>query len=280
MLRSDAPVIRVRERALSFGDAVFGGVPMGRPVARRAGWPLVTFDRVREAAVVPSAFDQDASSYDRLVGANPGYFDHLRRSAARLGLPGRGAGLRVLDVGCGTGLSTAALLETYPDAEIVAVDASAEMLAQARAKTWPATVRFVHSHAEELAAHGVAGPFDGILAAYLLRNLPDVDAGVADLRALLAPGAPLAVHEYSVADSAAAKAVWTAVCWAIVIPLGWRVTGDASLYRYLWRSVLAFDGVARLRQRLRAAGLEAVRVEPMDGWQRGIVHTLVGRRPM
>jgi ubiquinone/menaquinone biosynthesis C-methylase UbiE len=246
---------------------------------KRSGVRPRTFDRVREAAVVPSAFDQDASSYDRLVGANPGYFDHLKRSAARLGLPGRGAGLRLLDVGCGTGLSTAALLETYPEAEIVAVDASAEMLAQARAKAWPTTVRFVHSRAEELAAHGVAGPFDGILAAYLLRNLPDVGAGVADLRELLAPGAPLAVHEYSVADSALARAVWTAVCWGIIIPLGWRVTGDASLYRYLWRSVLAFDGVERLTRRLRDAGLETVHVEPMDGWQRGIVHTLVGLRP-
>jgi ubiquinone/menaquinone biosynthesis C-methylase UbiE len=153
------------------------------------------------------------------------------------------------------------------------------MLAQARSKAWPTTVRFVHSRAEDLAAHGVAGPFDGILAAYLLRNLPDVDAGVADLRELLAPGAPLAVHEYSVADSAFARAVWTAVCWGIVIPLGWRVTGDASLYRYLWRSVLAFDGVERLTRRLRDAGLEAVHVEPMDGWQRGIVHTVVGLRP-
>jgi ubiquinone/menaquinone biosynthesis C-methylase UbiE len=239
-----------------------------------------SFDRARETAAVPSAFDQDATSYDRLVGANPGYFDHLKRSAARLGLPARGAGLRLLDVGCGTGLSTRALLETYPDAEIVAADASAEMLAQARAKAWPTTVRFVHSRAEELAAAGVEGPFDGILAAYLLRNLPDVSAGVADLRDLLAPGAPLAVHEYSVADSAVSRAVWTAVCWGIVIPLGWRVTGDASLYRYLWRSVLAFDGIARLSARLRDAGLEQVRVEPMDGWQRGIVHTVVGLRPM
>ncbi|MCD2193276.1 class I SAM-dependent methyltransferase [Actinomycetospora endophytica] len=240
----------------------------------------MTFDRAREAAEVPAAFDQDASSYDRLVGANPGYFDHLKRSAARLGLPGRGAGLRLLDVGCGTGLSTRALLDTYPEAEIVAADASAEMLAQARAKAWPATVRFVQSRAEDLATAGVEGPFDGILAAYLLRNLPDVSAGVADLRDLLAPGAPLAVHEYSVADSAYARAVWTAVCWAIVIPLGKRVTGDASLYRYLWRSVLAFDGLTRLTGRLSGAGLEHVHVEPMDGWQRGIVHTVVGLRPM
>lgn len=238
------------------------------------------FDRVRETAAVPAAFDQDATSYDRLVGANPGYFDHLRRSAARLGLPGRGAGLRLLDVGCGTGLSTRALLETYPEAEIVAADASAQMLAQARAKAWPTTVRFVHARAEDLAAAGVDGPFDGILAAYLLRNLPDVSAGVAGLSGLLAPGAPLAVHEYSVADSAYSRAVWSAVCWAIVIPLGWRVTGDASLYRYLWRSVLAFDGLTRLTGRLTGAGLEHVHVEPMDGWQRGIVHTVTGAKPM
>ena len=237
------------------------------------------FDRAGESAAVPQAFDQDASSYDRLVGANPGYHEHLRRSAERLALPGRGAGLRLLDVGCGTGLSTRALLEAYPDAEIVAVDASAEMLAQARAKTWPDTVRFVHSRAEDLAGAGVGGPFDGILAAYLLRNLPDVDKGVGILRDLLAPGAPIAAHEYSVADSVVARAVWTTVCWTVIIPLGRRVTGDPGLYRYLWRSVLHFDGVTRLQGRLRDAGLEAVRVAPMDGWQRGIVHTVLGRRP-
>lgn len=236
------------------------------------------FDRTGESAAVPRAFDQHASSYDRLVGANPGYHDHLRRSAERLTLPGRGAGLRLLDVGCGTGLSTRALLDAYPDAEIVGADASAEMLAQARAKTWPDSVRFVHSRAEDLAGAGVEGWFDGILAAYLLRNLPDIDASVATLRDLLAPGAPIAVHEYSVADSPAARATWTAVCWAVIIPLGWRVTGDPSLYRYLWRSVLHFDGLERLRRRLREAGLEAVRAEPMDGWQRGIVHTVVGLR--
>jgi ubiquinone/menaquinone biosynthesis C-methylase UbiE len=94
----------------------------------------------------------------------------------------------------------------------------------------------------------------------------------------LAPGAPIAVHEYSVADSAYARRVWTAVCWAVIIPLGRRVTGDASLYRYLWRSVLAFDGLARLEQRLRDAGLREVHTRPVDGWQRGIVHTVLGWR--
>ena len=245
------------------------------------------FDRTGESAAVALAFDQDAASYDRLVGANPGYHEHLRRSAERLGLPRRGAGMRLLDVGCGTGLSTRALLEVYPEAEILAVDASSEMLARARAKAWPPGVRFVHGRAEDLPAllgHDgqfggqFDGQFDGLLAAYLLRNLPDVDAGVATLRDLLVPGAPIAVHEYSVADSAPARATWTAVCWAVIIPLGWWVTGDPGLYRYLWRSVLHFDGLSRLRRRLADAGFEAVRAEAMTGWQRGIVHTVLGRR--
>jgi ubiquinone/menaquinone biosynthesis C-methylase UbiE len=244
--------------------------------------PRSGFDRATAAAGVSAQFDQDATSYDRLVGANPGYHDHLRLSARRLGLPDGGAGAVLLDVGCGTGLSTAALVETYPQARVVAVDASAEMLARAREKSWPDTVRFVHARAEDLDAaltvEGLEGPFDGLLAAYLVRNLPDRDAGVAVLVDHLAPGAPIAVHEYSVADSAYARGVWSAVCWAVIIPLGWRVTGDASLYRYLWRSVLAFDGLGRLEQRLRDAGLREVHTRPVDGWQRGIVHTVLGRR--
>lgn len=244
--------------------------------------PRPGFDRATAAAGVSAQFDQDATSYDRLVGANPGYHDHLRLSARRLGLPDGGAGAVLLDVGCGTGLSTAALVETYPQARVVAVDASAEMLARAREKSWPETVRFVHARAENLhdalAAEGLEGPFDGLLAAYLVRNLPDRDAGVGVLVDHLAPGAPIAVHEYAVADSAYSRGVWSAVCWAVIIPLGWRVTGDASLYRYLWRSVLAFDGLGRLEQRLRDAGLREVHTRPVDGWQRGIVHTVLGRR--
>jgi ubiquinone/menaquinone biosynthesis C-methylase UbiE len=228
---------------------------------------------------VPRAFDEHAPSYDRLVGANPGYHDHLRLSARRMALPDRGRGLRLLDLGCGTGASTAALLEVAPEAEITAVDASAEMLAEARRKVWPPTVRFVHANAEDLAAAGITGEHDGILAAYLLRNLTDRDGALRRFRELLRPGAPLAVHEYSVRDSARSRAVWTAVCWTVIIPMGRRHTGSGDLYRYLWRSVLAFDGVRALCARLRAAGFVDVRAETVDGWQQGIVHTFLARRP-
>jgi ubiquinone/menaquinone biosynthesis C-methylase UbiE len=229
---------------------------------------------------VPAAFDEAAAGYDALVGANPGYHAHLRLSARRLRLPGGGRGLRLLDAGCGTGASTAALLAAAPHAEITAVDASAGMLARARAKTWPPSVRFVHAPVEDLASAGVSGPFDGIIAAYLVRNLADPDGQLRAMHELLRPGGRLAVHEYSVRDSLRARAIWHAVCWGVIIPAGWLATGDAVLYRYLWRSVCAFDGAARFGQRLRDAGFTDVCTEAMTGWQHGVVHTFLATRPV
>lgn len=227
-------------------------------------------------AEVPAAFDAGAAAYDRLVGLNPGYHRDLRLSARRLVRPGH-QGLRILDAGCGTGASTAALLAIAPDARVTAIDASGAMLARARAKSWPSTVEFRHTPVEKLA--GVAGPFDAILAAYLLRNVDDPDATLRALRGLLRPGGQLALHEYSVRDSRRARWVWNAVCGAIVIPLGLVTTGDATLYRHLRRSVVAFDGVTELCSRLSRAGFTDVRTGTMPGWSRGIVHTVLGTAP-
>ncbi len=129
------------------------------------------------------------------------------------------------------------------------------------------------------AAAGVRGPFDGILAAYLIRNLADPGTELRALRDLLRPGATLAVHEYSVRDSVRARLIWHAVCWGVIIPSGRVATGDATLYRYLRRSVDGFDGAERFRRRLRDAGFTGVHSETMSGWQRGIVHTFLGSRP-
>jgi ubiquinone/menaquinone biosynthesis C-methylase UbiE len=232
-----------------------------------------------DASTVSRSFDTHARSYDKLVGANPGYHEHLRLSARRMGLRDGGNGLRLLDLGCGTGASTAALLDAAPKAQITAVDLSAEMLAQARRKTWPSTVRFVRADAEDLDPVKFGGPYDGILAAYLLRNLTDRNAALRRYRSMLAPGAPLAVHEYSVRDSARSRAVWSAVCWGVIIPMGRVRTGSADLYRYLWRSVLDFDGVEAFTGRMTAVGFEDVRVQTMPGWQQHIVHTFLGRAP-
>jgi ubiquinone/menaquinone biosynthesis C-methylase UbiE len=76
-----------------------------------------------------------------------------------------------------------------------------------------------------------------------------------------------------------ARLVWPAVCWSVIIPAGRLATGDATLYRHLWRSVNTFDGVAAFVRRLSRAGFTEVQAAPMTGWQRGIAHTFLGTRP-
>lgn len=225
---------------------------------------------------VPERFDRVARSYDLLTGANPGYRRHLRMSAERLGAR---PGDRLLDLCCGTGLSTRALCDAYPDATVVGLDASPRMLQRAQGKVWGPRVTFVLGDAMDPAAAGVAGPFDGILMAYGIRNVPDPDLCLHRAFDLLSPGGAIAIHEYSVADSVRARTVWNAVTLSVIIPGGLMTSGSTAIYRYLRRSVLEFDGVGAFEERLRRAGFAEVHTLPMDGWQRGVVHTFVGRRP-
>ncbi|MFD3723100.1 class I SAM-dependent methyltransferase [Streptomyces sp. NPDC058674] len=228
--------------------------------------------------VLSVAFDRAAPRYDLLVGASPGYHGHLRRSARRLGLPDAGRGARVLDLGCGTGASTAALLSAAGRARITGVDASRGMLERAAAKKWPVGVDFVRASADRLAEAGVSGPFDAVFAAYLFRNVPDPDRTLASVRSVMAPGARIAVHEYALSGKPVHRALWTAVCRAVIMPLG-RMGGDDGLYAHLWHSVLGFDTAAEFAARMRAAGFTDLRVLPLPGWQTGITHTFVGRVP-
>ena len=239
---------------------------------------------------VPSDFDIVASTYDTLVTRNPGYLDHLRLSASRLRLPDGGRGLRLLDLCCGTGLSTEALMAEYPNAEIIGLDASAGMLDLAREKPGmkQAGVRFVLGDAmnplpamrEALGlALGEPLEFDGVLMAYGIRNMPDADACLEKLLPLLRPGAPICFHEYSVKGSPRAQGTWTFVAWGIIIPSGLITSRHTRIYRYLWRSVLDFDSRSQFEDRLRRHGFADVHTEGVDGWQKDIVHSFLARGP-
>lgn len=229
-------------------------------------------------ATVHRAYGRRAAGFDAFLKVIPGYHAHLRMSTNRMGLRG-GSGLRLLDIGCGTGASTAALLDAAPGATVIAVDASTEMLAVARKKNWPPHVEFVHTRLETLAEAGVHGPFDGIFAAYLVSNLPDAEIGLRRLLSLLKPGAPLAVHDYAVADRVGSRVRWSLASWSYLIPMARIRAGSAELQRYRTQRVRSTDGVQAMTHRMGRAGFEDVRVQTVPGWQQHVVHTFLGRRP-
>ncbi len=236
---------------------------------------------------VPAAFDGVASTYDLMVALNPGYHAQLRRSAEVLvaelpPVPDRP--VRVVDLGCGSGASTAALERALRaagrDFELIGVDGSAGMLEQARRKRWQGRVRFAQDDAEQLGPQRWSGgPVDGVFAAYLVRNVAARDTLLRSVRELLEPGGVLVLHEYSVRDDRRARAIWDLVCWGVVVPLGLLTAPRSPIYRYLWRSVVDFDGADRLRRRLQAAGFADVRSRSFRGWQSGLLHTFLARRP-
>jgi len=243
---------------------------------------------------VAAAFDEVAASYDLMVALNPGYHAQLRAAAdglvgwlPRPTLASQLPLVRLLDLGCGSGASTRAVQLAAQAAglrfDIVGVDASVGMLEQARAKRWPAGVRFEVGQAEEIASSrdswGFGGSIQGVFAAYLFRNLADRDAVLAGIFELLADDGVLVVQEYSIAGSRGARLVWTAVCWLVIIPLGWLTSRRTRLYRYLWRSVRSFDSIQTFVDRLYRAGFVDVEVRTASGWQRGILHTFRARKP-
>ncbi len=231
-----------------------------------------------------AAFDRGASRYDLLVGLNPGYHQELRRAASALvERVGRRPGLRFIDLACGTGASTKALVGAAPGAEVLGLDASHGMLEQAEGHAWPSGVTFDHAIAGELDVDRLGrGAYDGILTCYLFRNVPSHrrDAAISEVYELLAPGGWLVVQEYSVAGDRRARLVWDAVCKAIIIPLGVLLDRNRDLYAYLWRSVVQFDSVSRFGDRLVAAGFTDVAHRTASGWQRGVLHTFVARKEL
>ena len=242
---------------------------------------------------VSEAFDEAAPRYDLMVALNPGYHRHLRSAADSLveamsncsgSSSDRSA---VVDLGCGSGASTRALQRSLEAVgltpEVVGIDASAGMVDQARSKSWPASIRFEVGMAEELVSAreqwGLSEPRRGAFAAYLFRNVTERDKVLAEVHDLLGDDGVLVVQEYSVAGSRRAAAIWSIVCWLVVIPLSWLTQRQTRLYRYLWRSVLAFDSVQMFVDRLYGAGFVDVEVRTAPGWQRGILHTFRARKP-
>ena len=109
---------------------------------------------------------------------------------ALLALVARRPGMRVLDLGCGTGEHTATLHEALGARATLGIDLSAVMLARARGRARPG-LGFARADA---ATYAPAVPVDLVFSNAALHWIPDHPALLARLARLLAPGGELAVQ--------------------------------------------------------------------------------------
>ncbi len=135
-------------------------------------------------------FDAAAATYDRFAPLQRLVAGRLADRIAA-SVPDPGAAVRILEVGCGTGLLTQALRRRLPQATIVATDLSPAMLRACRARL-PGDERLLLLAADAVQP-AVSGGFDLVCSSLALQWLDHPEASLAALARLLAPGGTLHV---------------------------------------------------------------------------------------
>jgi len=150
----------------------------------------------RFKAAVEKNFDQSADAYDHFEERHH-LFETLTKRQLELIEPSRPE--RILDVGCGTGISTLALQQAMPgrSPNIYAIDISERMLLRARERCKSLRgVYFIRGDAENLSTY-FNESFDAIFYTASIFLLPGFAESLRQSSNLLVPGGVLSISYYA-----------------------------------------------------------------------------------
>lgn len=108
------------------------------------------------------------------------------------------AGARWLDVGCGTGALSQAILDRHLPAAVLGIDPSEGFLAHARRQVTDPRVEFRSGGAQALPVPDAA--FDAVVSGLVLNFVPDQARAAAELRRAARPGAVVAAYVWDYAE--------------------------------------------------------------------------------
>lgn len=175
--------------------------------------------------------------------------------------------LPILDVCTGTGdLALAYDRAAGKNTPIVAGDFCFEMLEIGRKKSVKAgadsRIEFIEADAQALPVPSNA--FQIVCVAFGLRNVADTDRGLAEMTRACAPGGRVAVLEFSTPTWQPFKGFYGWYFRNVLPRIGRLVARDAGdAYEYLPTSVGEFPQGEALAERMRAAGLSAIKWYPL-----------------
>jgi demethylmenaquinone methyltransferase/2-methoxy-6-polyprenyl-1,4-benzoquinol methylase len=204
---------------------------------------------------VRGIFDSIAPTYDRLnhllsFGLDRHWWRRTARSFADvLARPEA----RILDLCCGTGDLTAALLARRPanGEPITGLDFSVEMLSLARRKYAGANVAWIEGDAMHLPY--ADDSVDLVTAAFGFRNLTNYAEGLAEILRVLRPGGRIGILEAN--QPGGVRGALYNLYFHHVLPLvGGAVSGNRAAYRYLPASVQRFPQPPRMLRLMTDAG--------------------------
>ncbi len=161
----------------------------------------------------------------------------------------------ILDLCCGTGDMTSALLDLRPlepqGNPVVGLDFSPRMLNRARRKYPDRNVSFVEGDAMHL--QYADNSVDLITVAFGFRNLSNYAAGLAEIFRVLRPGGQFGILECN--HPQGLTGMLYSLYFKRVLPvLGGLISGQPSAYRYLPASVERFPRPPQMLALIREAG--------------------------
>ncbi len=210
---------------------------------------------------IQAMFDEIAPVYDFLNRVLSFGLDwHWRKVALRMAyqlLPPLRS-LATLDVATGTG-DFALLLRTLPQAGVVGIDLSEEMLRRARRKVPEA--RFVRAVAEALPFEDAS--FDLVTVGFGARNFQDLEKGLSEIRRVLKPRGVAAFLEPMIPKQRTVRRIYLAYFKHILPQIARLFSTSDFAYQYLPLSVETFPQGEAFLEKLGRARFSS-------GWQ----HTL------
>jgi demethylmenaquinone methyltransferase / 2-methoxy-6-polyprenyl-1,4-benzoquinol methylase len=224
-------------------------------------------------AYVREIFTAIAPTYDRLNRIISFRFDQgwRRRAVSLLGWERAPAGM-YLDLCAGT-LDFGATLASRPgfSGRIIGADFVRRMLQLGRNKA----PRLSPVNADALELPFSSQAFDGAMVGWGMRNLVDLDAGLAEAARVLKPGARLVILEMAVPRQRLRRTAFEFYFRCIMPWIGRRISKHTTAYSWLPESTRVFPGPADLARRMEAQGFGGVRYELLMG---GVCALHVGTR--
>ncbi len=196
-----------------------------------------------------------------------------RRAVAALGWEERPAG-RYLDACAGTfDLSLELARRPRFAGQVVASDFALPMLEAGLPKLTGASVNPVCGDVLRLPFAG--DTFAGAMVGFGVRNLAELERGLAELHRVLAAGGRLVVLDFTIPPNRLLRAAYLFYFHRVLPRLGRWVSGHPWAYSYLPASVQEFPAPAALAERMRAAGFTEARWTLLSG---GIAALHVARK--
>jgi demethylmenaquinone methyltransferase / 2-methoxy-6-polyprenyl-1,4-benzoquinol methylase len=220
----------------------------------------LSYDEQR-APRVRAMFSRLAKRYD-LVNDVMSFGLHRRWKRTTVALAAAGSPLpkRWLDLCCGTG-DMCFLAEKAAGVRVTGADFTLPMLSVARGRRAGAASACAFVQADALRLPFADASFDRITVGYGLRNLADLEGGLAEMRRVLAPGGRAVILDFGKPDNPLAGALYWAFLYLMMPAVGWLFHKDPQTYLYIPESLKKFPGQRGVQQMMRGAGFVNARYE-------------------